>query len=158
MNEECHCKYFFSSHRVLVFRPNYTCKMSYVLQMCSVLLGLNHPWMLWPHSRYLKQSSQSVSQSVCGVILYGLLGWQSVKIQFFRQHRDHAGNLLFLTEARVFGPGLKAGGHHVVDSCQNLHNLQLLAKLIEDVAQRLDKPGATPRVPPWVIPWKISTS
>lgn len=43
MNEECHCKYFSFPHGVLVFGPNYTCKMSYVLQMCNVLLGLNHP-------------------------------------------------------------------------------------------------------------------
>ena len=81
------------------------------------------------------------------VVQYGQ-SWRSVEIEFFRQHRDHAGNLLLLTEARVFGPGLKAGGHHVVDPCQDLHDLQLLAKLVEDVAERLDKPGATPRVPP----------
>lgn len=63
MNAECHCKYFFLSFtECLFFGPNYTCKMSYVLQMCSVLLGLNHPWMLWPLSRYLKQSVESVSR------------------------------------------------------------------------------------------------
>ncbi|KAG7227925.1 hypothetical protein INR49_013719 [Caranx melampygus] len=63
-------------------------------------------------------------------------------------HRDHAGNLLLLTEAWVFRPGLKAGGHHVVDPCQDLHYLQLLAKLVEDVAECLDKPGSASRVPP----------
>lgn len=81
-----------------------------------------------------------------------------MEVQFFRQHRDHAGDLLLLTEAWVFRPGLEAGGHHVVDACQDLHDLQLLAKLLEDVAECLDKPGAAPRIPPGVISWKVNTS
>lgn len=79
---------------------------------------------------------------------YSQVAGQSVEIQFFRQHRDHTGNLLLLTEAGVFRPGLKAGGHHVIDPCQDLHYLQLFSKLVQDVAERLYKPGATPRVPP----------
>lgn len=76
------------------------------------------------------------------------LGRQSVEIEFFGQHGDHAGDLLLLAEAWILRPGLKAGGHHVVDPCQNLHNFQLLAELIEDIAERLDKPGAASGVPP----------
>lgn len=75
----------------------------------------------------------------------------SVEIQFFGQHGDHAGDLLLLTEAGVLGPGLEAGGHHVVDPGQDLHYLQLLAELVEDVAERLNEPGAAPGVPPRVI-------
>lgn len=63
-----------SSHRVLVFRPNHTCKnVLCAPKMCSVLLGLNDPWMLWPHSHYLKASGQLVGRSVgrsVGRVLY----------------------------------------------------------------------------------------
>lgn len=89
---------------------------------------------------------QSVSQS--GVAQYRVLSRQSVEIEFFGQHGDDAGDLLLLAEARVLGPGLEAGGHHVVDPRQNLHDFQLLAELVEDVAERLHEPGAASRVPP----------
>lgn len=77
-------------------------------------------------------------------------------MQFFCQRGDYAGNLLFLAESWVLGPGLEAGGHHVVDTCEDLHDLLLLAKLIEDIAECLNKPGAAPRVPPRIVPWKSS--
>lgn len=130
MNAECHFKYFFLSGVLVFFGPNY------------LLLGLNDPWMLWLLRRYLKLSVSLWCHTV-----------RSVEIQFFCQHGDHAGNLLLLAEAGVFGPGLEAGGHHVVDPGQDLHYLQLLAELVEDGAERLDEPGAAPWVPPWVIPW-----
>lgn len=43
MNAECHCKDFSFLTECSFFGPNYTCKLSFVLQMCNVLLGLNHP-------------------------------------------------------------------------------------------------------------------
>lgn len=76
---------------------------------------------------------------------------RSVEIELLGQHGDHAGDLLLLAEARVLGPRLEAGGHHVVDARQDLHDLQLLAELVEDVAQRLHEPGAAPGVPPRVV-------
>lgn len=82
----------------------------------------------------------------------GVLQWRSVEIQLLGEHGDHTRNLLLFAEPRVFGPGLKAGGHHVVDPCQYLHDLQLLAKLIEDVAEGLDEPGPAARVSPRVVP------
>ena len=81
----------------------------------------------------------------------GVLQW-SVEIQLLGEHGDHTRYLLLLAEARVLGPGLEAGGHHVVDPRQDLHDLQLLAKLIEDIAEGLDKPGSPARVPPGVVP------
>lgn len=134
--------------------------MSYVLPKRAVSCWA---WMIpecFDHivTTWKRRVSWSVGRSVSrsGVVQYRVSGRQSVEIQFFCQHRDHAGNLLLLAEARVFRPGLKAGGHHVVDSCQNLHDFQLLAKLVEDVAERLNKPGAAPGVSPWVIPFKTS--
>ena len=79
---------------------------------------------------------------------------RSVEVQLLGQHGHHAGDLLLLAEARVLGPGLEAGGHHVVDPGQDLHDLQLLAELVEDVAERLDEPGAPAGVPPGVVAWK----
>ena len=81
----------------------------------------------------------------------GVLQW-SVEIQLLGEHGDHTRYLLLLAEARVLRPGLKAGGHHVVYSRQNLHDLQLLAELIENVAEGLDKPGSPARVPPGIVP------
>lgn len=78
----------------------------------------------------------------------------SVEVELFRQHGDHAGYLLLLAETRVLRPGLKAGGHHVVDPGQDLHDLQLLAEFVQDVAQGLHEPGATARVPPRVVACK----
>ena len=85
----------------------------------------------------------------------GVLQW-SVEIQFLGEHGDHTRYLLLLAEARVLRPGLEAGGHHVVDPCQDLHDLQLLAKLIEDVAEGLDEPGSTAWVSPGVVPCRCS--
>lgn len=129
--------------------------------LCSLcrafFLGLtihakNHTVSCWPWNipecfdlvyTWNRQSSQSVSQ--CDTV-------HSVKIQFFCQHRDHAGDLLLLTEAWVFRPGLEASSHHVVDPCKDLHYFQLFAKFVEDIAECLDKPRPTPRVPPGVVP------
>lgn len=124
----------------------------------SVLLGLSHPWIPWLLRVYamvslsVESSRSGRSVSLCQTVHCG----RSVEIQFFGQHGDHAGDLLLLTEAWVFRPRLKAGGHHVVDPCQDLHYLQLLAKLIEDIAERLDKPRSAARVPPRVITWKTT--
>jgi len=97
--------------------------------------------------------TDSQSVSVVGVSIWmGVLRWRSVEIQLLGEHGDHTRDLLLLGEPLVLGPGLEAGGHHVVDPCQDLHDLQLLAKLIEDVAQGLDEPGPAARVSPGVVP------
>lgn len=95
---------------------------------------------------------RSVGVCRCGT------GGRSIEIQLFGQHGDHTGNLLLLAVAGVLGPRLKVGGHHVVDPGQDLHDLQLLAELVEDIAEGLDEPGPAPGVPPGVVSYRSSTS
>lgn len=45
-----------------------------------------------------------------------------LEVQFLSEHGHHARYLLLLTVARVIGPGLKVGCHHVIDSGENLHD------------------------------------
>lgn len=77
----------------------------------------------------------------------------SVEIKLFGQHRDNTGNLLLLTVAWVFGPGLKVSCYHVINTCEDLQDFQLLAVLTEDVTKSLNKPRAPAWIPPWVVTW-----
>lgn len=79
----------------------------------------------------------------------GLL--RSVEVELFSQHGHYTRYLFLLAKTGVLWPGLEVGGHHVVDPCEDLHNLKLLAKLIKNVTEGLDKPGASARVPPGVV-------
>lgn len=76
---------------------------------------------------------------------------RSVEVQFFGEHGDNARDLLLLAEARVLRPGLKVGGHHVVDAREDLHDLQLFAELVQDVAECLHEPRAPARIPPGIV-------
>lgn len=71
-----------------------------------------------------------------------------LEVQFLSEHGHHARYLLLLTVARVIGPGLKVGCHHVIDSGENLHDFQLLPMLIENAAECLNEP----RPPTWISP------
>lgn len=79
----------------------------------------------------------------------GLL--RSVEVELFSQHGHHTRYLFLLAKTGVLWPGLEVGGHHVVDPCEDLHDLKLFAKLIKNVTEGLDKPGASARIPPRVV-------
>lgn len=78
---------------------------------------------------------------------------RSVEVELFSQHGDHTRYLFLLAEAGIFWPGLEAGGHHVVDPCEDLHDLKLLAKLIKNITKGLNEPGPSARIPPGIITW-----
>ncbi len=82
----------------------------------------------------------------------GLL--RSVEVELFSQHGHHTRYLFLLAKTGVLWPGLEVGGHHVVDPCEDLHDLKLFAKLIKNVTEGLDKPGASARIPPRVVTWE----
>lgn len=79
----------------------------------------------------------------------GLL--RSVEVELFSQHGHHTRYLFLLAKTRVLWPGLEAGGHLIVDPCEDLHDLKLLAKLTKNVTEGLDKPGPSARIPPGVV-------
>lgn len=79
----------------------------------------------------------------------GLL--RSVEVELFSQHGHHTRYLFLLAKTGVLWPGLEVGGHHVVDPCEDLHDLKLFAKLFKNVTEGLDKPGASARIPPRVV-------
>lgn len=74
-----------------------------------------------------------------------------VEVELFSQHGHHTRYLFLLAKTRVLWPGLEGGGHLVVDPCEDLHDLKLLAKLIKNVTEGLDKPGPSTRIPPGVV-------
>lgn len=76
---------------------------------------------------------------------------RSVEVEFFSQHGHHTRYLFLLAKTRVLWPGLEAGGHLIVDPCEDLHDLKLLAKLTKNVTEGLDKPGPSARIPPGVV-------
>lgn len=49
------------------------------------------------------------------------------KVEMFGQHRHNARDLLFGSKARHVGDRLEVKCHHVVDTCHDLHDLQLFA-------------------------------
>lgn len=73
------------------------------------------------------------------------------EVELLGEHGHHAGDLLLLAEARIVRLRLEIRGHHVVDPSEDLHDLQLLAMLIQHRAQGLHKPGAPSRISPGVI-------
>lgn len=75
------------------------------------------------------------------------------EVEFFGEHGDHTRDLLLRVEMWVIGPRLEMPGHPVVHSGEDLQDLQAPSVLVEDGAEGLHKPGATPWVPPGVIAW-----
>lgn len=73
------------------------------------------------------------------------------EVEFFGEHGDHTWDLLLRVEMWVIGPRLEMPGHPVVHSGEDLQDLQAPSVLVEDGAEGLHKPGATPWVPPGVI-------
>lgn len=85
-------------------------------------------------------------------------GWSTAEVELFGEHGHHTWNLLLLIEARIIRLGLEVSGHPVVHPGQDLHDLQVLAMLVQDGAEGLHKPGAFSWVPPRIIAWNRGVS
>lgn len=80
--------------------------------------------------------------------------WSTTEVEFLGEHGHHAGDLLLLMEVWVVRLRLEVPGYPVIHPGKDLHDLQLLAMLVQDGAERLHEPRAPARVPPRVVTFK----
>lgn len=75
------------------------------------------------------------------------------EIEFFGEHGHNAWYLFHAVEAGQIGGGFKVQRYFVIDTCHDLHDLQLPAVSGQHLTQRCDEPRAITHIPPGIITW-----